>query len=128
MFRSSACQNYQNLTSAYRNVDSSNDLNLGCDKGIGPGWFRFQGAAGTQMPTSCPPTLRCNTHAPGWLNGEHPTVTSGEVTMEVCFHWLGSCCHFSINIKVKNCGSFYVYYFKSTPNDGHCELRYCGTD
>ena len=128
LFSSLACPDYQSLTDAYRNVDSSNNLNFGCDKRIGPGWFRFQGAAGTRMPTSCPPKYRCNTNVPGWLNGVHPTVASGEVTRKVCFHWGKSCCYFSINIKVKNCGSFYVYYFDSTPNNGQCHLRYCGTD
>ena len=129
LFRSSACQNYQNLTGAYRNVNSSNNLNFGCDSGIGPGWFRFQGAAGTRMPTSCPPKYCCNTNVPGWfLHGGHPSVASGEATRKVCFHWEKNCCYFSINIKVKNCGSFYVYYFDSTPNNGQCDFRYCGTD
>ena len=128
LFRSSGCQNYKSLTGAYRNVNSSNNLNFGCDSGIGPGWFRFQGAAGTRMPTSCPPKYRCNTDVPGWLNGVHPTVASGEVTRKVCFHWWQDCCYASINIKVKNCGSFYVYYFDSTPKNGWCSLRYCGTD
>ena len=125
---SSECQSYQILTGAYRKVTSSNNLNFGCDRGIGPGWFRFQGAAGTRMPTSCPPKFRCNTNVPGWLAGGHPTVSSGEVTKRVCFHWSGSCCYFSIYIKVRNCGSFYVYYLNSTPNNGQCDFRYCGSD
>ena len=24
-----------------------------CDSSLGPGWFRFQGSAGTRMTTSC---------------------------------------------------------------------------
>ena len=100
-------------------VDFSYNLNFGFDKRIGPGWFRFQGAAGTRTATSCPPKFRCNTHAPGWLISGHPTVASGEVTRKVCFHWSESCCLYSINIKVKNCGSLYVYYFDSTPDRVH---------
>ncbi|XP_020628524.1 pancreatic secretory granule membrane major glycoprotein GP2-like isoform X2 [Orbicella faveolata] len=76
------------------------------------------------MPTSCPPTYRCNTNAPGWLNGGHPLVADGKVTRQVCFHWSSNCCHSSTNIDVRNCGSFYVYHFRGTPG---CS-GYCGSD
>ncbi|XP_020628523.1 pancreatic secretory granule membrane major glycoprotein GP2-like isoform X1 [Orbicella faveolata] len=77
------------------------------------------------MPTSCPPKFRCNTNAPGWLNGGHPTVADGKVTRQVCFHWVSKCCWKTTNIEVRNCGSFYVYRFSGTPT---CNLRYCGSD
>ena len=96
-----------------------------CDSGIGPGWFRFQGSAGTRLPTSCPPYNRCGTHAPAWLNGGHPTVADGQVSRQVCFHWTSSCCDWSTNINVTNCGSYYLYYLSGTPA---CRLRYCGTN
>ena len=120
----SECQNYQSLTSANRKVTYSHHGNQ-CDKGLGSGWFRFEGAAGTRMPTSCPPTHRCDTLATGWLNGGHPTVADGKVTRQVCFHWNSNCCNWSTNIQVRNCGPFYVYHFSGTPT---CNLRYCGTD
>ena len=122
---SSECQNYQSLTSADRKVNYTYH-NISCDSGLGPGWFRFQGAAGTRMPTSCPPSWRCNAHGSGWLNGGHPTVAEGRVTKQVCFHWNSDCCHWTTNIQVINCGSFYVYYFSGT--GGWCHGRYCGTD
>ena len=87
----------------------------------------LEGSAGTRMPTSCPPTYRCNTDATGWLNGGHPTVADGQVGRQVCFHYSGNCCLWSTNIKVRNCGSYYVYYLSGTPN-GFCPLRYCGTN
>ena len=121
---SSECHTYQRLASADRKVTNGSS-NIVCDNLLGPGWFRFQGAAGTRMPTSCPPTWRCGTHATGWLNGGHPTVADGNITRQVCFHWSSNCCHWSTNIQVRNCGSFYVYYFHGTPA---CHLRYCGTD
>ena len=121
----SECQNYQSLTSAFRKVTYTYYTIL-CDSSLGPGWFRFQGAAGTRMSTSCPPSYRCNTHAPGWLNGGHPTVADGRVTRQVCFHWGSNCCYHYTNINVRNCGSFYVYYFSGT--GGWCHARYCGTD
>ena len=80
------------------------------------------------MPTSCPPTGRCGTNAPGWMNGGHPTVADGQISRQVCFHWNSNCCLWSTNIKVRNCGSYYVYYLHSTTNNGYCSLRYCGTN
>ena len=123
IFSISECQYYRTLYYANRKVTYGQHHY--CDKGIEPGWFRFEGDAGKMMPTSCPPTHRCGTSAPGWLNGEHPTVADGQVTGTVCFHWTSRCCHWSTDIKVRNCGSYYVYYLSGTPR---CHLRYCGTD
>ncbi len=120
---SSECQNYQSLTSGNRKITYGSGL--ACDDTLGPGWFRFQGAAGTRMPTSCPPQLRCGTAATGWLNGVHPTVADGRVTRQVCFSYVSTCCWMTTNIQVRNCGSYYVYYFNGTPG---CQLRYCSTD
>ena len=119
------CRNYGSLNTADRMITYNSFV--GCDSGIGPGWFRFEGSAGTRMATSCPPTSRCGTNAPGWMNGGHPTVADGQVSRQVCFNW-GNCCNLSINIKVRNCGSYYVYYLNSTPSGGFCHLRYCGAD
>lgn len=118
------CQNYQSLTEANRKVTYAT-VAAKCDRYIAPGWFRFQGDAGTKMPTSCPRMQMCDTHAPGWINGEHPTVADGKVTRQVCFHWSSNCCNWSTNIEVRNCGTYYIYYFSGTPV---CSLRYCGTD
>ena len=85
-------------------------------------WHRFVGDAGTAMPTSCVPKNHCGTHAPGWLESGHPSVGQGSVTGKVCFHWSSKCCHWSVNIKVRNCGDFYVYKLPKTP---YCSLRYC---
>ena len=125
LFSFSECRNYNTLSSFDRKVTYHSGIR--CDSRIGPAWYRFQGAAGTRMPTSCPPKSRCNTDATGWLTGGHPSVADGQVSKTVCFHWSGSCCQWSTTIQVRNCGSFYVYYLNSTPN-GHCHLRYCGTD
>ena len=120
----SECQNYGSLNSGDRKITNTT-RSYNCDSGIGPGWFRFEGSAGTRMPTSCPPEYRCNTYATGWLNGGHPTVADGQVSRRVCFRYSGNCCHWSTNIKVRNCGSYYVYYLNGTPG---CDLRYCGTN
>ena len=75
------------------------------------------------MPDQCVPAYHCGTHAPGWLNGAHPAVAEGAVQRKVCFHWTSNCCLWSINIRVRNCGGFYVYELSDTPA---CHLRYCG--
>ncbi|XP_022808411.1 fibrillin-1-like [Stylophora pistillata] len=46
----SECQNYQSLTEGDRRITSGNEITI-CDKGLN-GWYRFEGAAGTKMPTS----------------------------------------------------------------------------
>ena len=98
------------------------------DNNLGPAWFRFQGDAGTKMATSCLGDNSCGTHAPGWLNGIHPTVNEGQVVRQACFSWRGNCCKWSIDIQVRNCGDFYIYYINKTPPQNPCNLRYCGSD
>ena len=120
----SECQNYGSLNSGSRRT-SYYWGNHYCDSSLGPGWFRFQGSAGTRMATSCPSFRRCGTYYPGWLSGGHPSVADGQVTRTVCFRSRYSCCSYSTSIKVRNCGSYYVYYLSGTPT---CDLRYCGTN
>ena len=96
-----------------------------CDDLLFSGWYRFGGGAGTMIPTKCVPTYRCGTSAPGWMKGSLPTTADGEVTRTVAFHWDGNCQKWSQNIKVINCGRFYVYHL-SSPTLG-CSLRYCGS-
>jgi len=115
------CTSYSSLTSGDRKTTYITQSRQ-CDRNLN-GWYRLQGAAGTRMPTSCPPMDRCGTHATGWLNGGHPTVADGKVTRQVCFSLRSNCCWQSTNIEVRNCGSFYVYHFSGTPYG--CALRYC---
>ena len=75
------------------------------------------------MPTECVDTMRCGAEAPGWLCDEHPEVDEGVVTRQVCYHWNGDCCYYKNDIKVKNCGDYFVYKFEKPP--AHY-LRYCG--
>ena len=105
-------------------MGNKNQSRVRCDqRDLAPGWYRFQGAAGDKMPTSCVPMRRCGTHAPGWLSGAHPTVAQGIVPRKVCYHWSNKCCLWSNNIRIRNCGGFFVYELQKTPV---CSLRYCG--
>ena len=115
---------YISLSQSSREKDSGRGQ--GCDRSLSTRrWYRFTGAAGTQMPTEPVPRLSCGTHAPGWLNGVHPAVIDGSVSRTVCFADFGNECRWKRTIAVVNCSSFYLY--KLVPI-GFCKLRYCGDD
>eukprot|EP00112_Aurelia_sp_Birch-Aquarium-sp1_P020509 Seg53.16 transcript_id=Seg53.16/GoldUCD/mRNA.D3Y31 product="Pancreatic secretory granule membrane major glycoprotein GP2" protein_id=Seg53.16/GoldUCD/D3Y31 len=132
---SSQCQNYQILSDATRYIGYVDGTYSMCDSGLASRWYRFMGNAGSKIldynPGLQPNTFGCKTHAAGWLNGQHPSVADGEVSRTVCFIWWQSNnigdpilnCKWSTSIKIRNCGSFFVYYLVST---GNCYLRYCG--
>jgi len=115
-------QHYQNLSDAERKYDHVT-VNQKCDNTLN-GWYRFQGAAGTKMVTTCPPMERCDAVLPIWLSGGHPTVAEGKVTRNVCINNF-ACCDISFSIQVKNCGSYYIYKLFDPRK---CPARYCSTD
>ena len=85
------------------------------------------------MSTACTYTSGyCDASNQASLQGSHPSVEEGVVSRKVCFGYyqsryrygqrqINTCCKQSIYIKVRNCGSFYVYKLKPTPYDS----RYC---
>ena len=75
------------------------------------------------MADKCVPEDRCGTNAPGWMQGEYPTVAEGVVTRKVCYNYLGDCCKWNNSISVKNCSGYFVYQLKIPSG---CNLRYCG--
>lgn len=86
------------------------------------GWYAF--IAGSRMSTSCCSKRGyCNTNYQGWLTVSHPTVDDGIVSRQVCFGDNYNLCYYSIYIKVRNCGSLYVYKLKPTGTSGY--TRYC---
>ena len=94
-----------------------------CDSQLNAGWYRFLNKSGIRMPTTCPPTDRCGTTWPGWLEGVHPTVEDGIVTRTVYFRKREECKELAVhNIDVKNCSSFFVYFLRPTSK---CTYRYC---
>ncbi|CAH3141405.1 unnamed protein product [Porites lobata] len=119
------CKHYVLLSDRQRAAGVHRGNTLKCDQKdlTTPKWYRFSGAAGTQMPTSCVPIHYCGTNAPGWLSTAHPTRTGQVVNGKVCFHWSNKCCNWHANIQVKRCNGFYVYKLVKTPV---CWLRYCG--
>ncbi|KAL9967107.1 hypothetical protein ACROYT_G025275 [Oculina patagonica] len=116
------CKNYTVLSEADR-AQGNAVANNSCDGDLVTGWYRFQGAAGDRMPDTCVLQYRCGIMAPGWLNGAHPTVAEGVVTRKVCYSFWDDCCYWSNNIKVQNCGGYFVYELQRPPG---YYLRYCG--
>ena len=78
-FSVDVCQSYRNLTSAKRKTTNKVIGDMPCDKDIVDNqWYRFQGYAGTRMPTACPESGSCGAYYPGWLDGDPPSVNDGE--------------------------------------------------
>ena len=119
------CTNYTVPSEADRAQGNAQPPHNRSDEGLVTGWYRFQGAAGDQMPDKCVLMYRCGTKNSGWLNGAHPTVAEGVVTRTVCYGSNRNCCGNSdIDIiKVKNCSSYYVYELHRTL---YYRSRYCG--
>lgn len=91
-----------------------------CDRYLLEGWYRF--LLGKEMATAhAGSSGYCGTDYKGRLLGGHPSVSDGLVTREVCFQKSYGC-SYRVNVKVRNCGNFYVYKLKPTPT---CNLRYC---
>ena len=77
------------------------------------------------MASECPDIPSCGSYFPGWLDGDPPTVTYGEIQMTVYFGKTNDCKDKSKYIRVKNCGAFTIYNLVKAPS---CSHRYCGTD
>lgn len=95
-----------------------------CDRAFAWGWYRFDSYTGKRMWTEKVDEMRCGTVHPIWMNGSHPTLAEGTVDRKACinFYDMLNGCFASLNIKVRNCGGFFVYYLGPTHS---CSLAYC---
>ena len=107
--------------------DSTSDL---CDRGVikDGSWYRFQSVAGDKMPEFNPGVKHCGTYIPIWLNGKHPTKVGEAVDRTACAaipfrRPIG--CGSKFDIKVINCGGFFLYRLKE-PHQcyAYCAGRY----
>ena len=87
----------------------------------GTSWYRFDSPGGTKIPEHSLEYIHCNTYAPGWLNGTHPTNLGETVERKVCFNYPNHVCYFERNIQIKNCGAYFLYYLE----DVYLNYRYC---
>ena len=114
------CLRHTTIDDHTRYYSRSNSGHYKCDRYLTEGWYRF--LAGRMMATSYPgSTGYCDTSYQGRLQGGHPSESDGVVNRQVCFYYKSSCQE-TVNIKVRNCGNYYVYKLKPTPS---CNSRYC---
>ncbi|XP_068721451.1 uromodulin-like [Montipora capricornis] len=122
------CSNYNLLNESDRSEKYQSTGAYKCDHWVHhfkPNlWNRFEGAAGETMAVTPVPPNKCSAFLSGWMDGKHPEVIDGIQSRRVCFTSKRSNCDRSTNIRVRNCGKFYVYYLPNTPG---CVLRYCGS-
>lgn len=95
-----------------------------CDNNLIAGWYQFVNAVGGTMPESKVDVNHCGTIAPIWMRGQHPSVADGVMDRVACVNYKGmfNGCLVALQIKVKNCSGFYVYYLR--PPHG-CPMGYC---
>ncbi|XP_021170345.2 oncoprotein-induced transcript 3 protein isoform X2 [Fundulus heteroclitus] len=121
------CSAYISLNEPWRNSDFHVNRSSGaplCDSHMSGEWYRFTGMAGDAMPTFCVSENHCGTHAPIWLNGSHPQLGEGTVTLPVCASFNDNCCQWNASVDVKACpGGYFVYRL---PRPSVCFHVYCG--
>ncbi|KAM4598787.1 oncoprotein-induced transcript 3 protein [Fundulus diaphanus] len=121
------CSAYISLNEPWRNSDFHVNQSSGvplCDSHMSGEWYRFTGMAGDAMPTFCISENHCGTHAPIWLNGSHPQLNDGTVTLPVCASFNDNCCQWNASVDVKACpGGYFVYRL---PRPSVCFHVYCG--
>ncbi|XP_059929333.1 oncoprotein-induced transcript 3 protein [Gadus macrocephalus] len=121
------CSAYTSLNEPWRNTDHHINQSAGvplCDGHMSGEWYRFTGMAGDAMPTFCIAENHCGTHAPIWLNGNHPEPAQGIVSLPVCASYNDNCCQWNTSVDVKACaGGYYVYRLPKPPV---CFHVYCG--
>ncbi|PVD18847.1 hypothetical protein C0Q70_21404 [Pomacea canaliculata] len=122
--------NYKNLTNVHRSVsyETAYPETPLCDIDLDTGWYRFVVDAESKMPETCVDPFKCGTTVPIWLNCTHPSVSDGIQTRRACANLQaggassGPCCGQAVNIGVKNCEGFFVYYLHPTRA---CPMAYC---
>ena len=122
------CKNYTVLSEADRaqgHLVINASYYIHQDYDLVPGWYRFQGAAGDRMADRCVPIDHCGAFYSGWLSGAHPTVAEGVASRRVCFSEQHVCCYWHQDIRIKNCGAYFVYELPR-PHRYMYDTRYCG--
>ncbi|XP_028412362.1 uncharacterized protein LOC114535180 isoform X2 [Dendronephthya gigantea] len=124
----SACDhiNYTTINNIRRSTAYNATAGL-CDRGFikDGSWYRFQSDAGDKMPEFNPGIKSCGTFVPIWLKGNHPSTVGVEVDRMACAplpHAYPFDCGLKYDIKVINCGRFFLYQLKEPST---CNIAYC---
>uniref|UniRef100_K1QTE6 Pancreatic secretory granule membrane major glycoprotein GP2 n=1 Tax=Magallana gigas TaxID=29159 RepID=K1QTE6_MAGGI len=123
---SDPCFNYSPLPNAYDryyyNVINGSSGSALHDRHLPEGWYRA--GVSLDMPNIAPSHLYCGTYFPVWMDGNIPNISEGIVERKVCFlgYQAGNFCVHHLQIQVKNCGEYRVYYLYPTPSN---DEAYC---
>ena len=93
-----------------------------CDRSLRWGWYRFTSYTCGKIPEEIVPENHCETHAPIWLNGGHPTKKGENVVRQACVHFFDNGCFDSFDINITNCGGYFVYHLRPPP---YCVVAFC---
>lgn len=124
-FVTGQCTNYKLQSNQYKRSSSyqltGTDVAIS-DSFLSEGWYRFLSGAGNDMVTSAPSLAMCGTLYPVWLDGSLPLQGEDTVDRTACVVGLTRSCESTIPIKIRNCGTYNVYYLRKTPNlaSGYC--------
>ncbi|XP_033095732.1 uromodulin-like [Anneissia japonica] len=131
------CINRFTLVQPWRSTKNHQVSGQACDSNaLMAYWYQFTGKGGNKMPTACVVADRCGVHSPICVSythldvykrqGAHPSVDSGIVTRQVCkslsTDGVTNCCEWSSNIRVQNCGEYFIY---SLPKLNACGSGFC---
>ena len=125
------CNDYLVLDDSTRNVHHGNEeyycdwANTTSPDWQGSNWYRMMPPAGVVITETSLEMYHCGTSFPGWIRGTHPTDEGEQVDVEACFsadYGNGDDCYYTQNIKITNCGEYYVYFLPESPR---CATRYC---
>ncbi|KAK3596910.1 hypothetical protein CHS0354_031689 [Potamilus streckersoni] len=85
------------------------------------GWYMVPSGFQVSTNTSNMYIGSCGTYFPIWLNGSHPFITGDEVEVTACRKTFFHLCESPFPVKIRSCGSYYVYYLNSTQvNSAYC--------
>ncbi|XP_021375499.1 von Willebrand factor D and EGF domain-containing protein-like isoform X4 [Mizuhopecten yessoensis] len=88
---------------------------------ISEGWYRSVSGAGGTIPQTAPESAKCGTQNPVWMDDTLPANGETKSVKMCAVGGFSSCVPTWSTVRVKHCGSFYVYDLKRTPgNYGYC--------
>ena len=90
-------------------------------------WYKVSGKAGNALAADVPAAgYTCGTNVRLYLRDNHPSPSDGKVTLRVCAATTNNVCEKTLQIKVINCGAFYLYELKRyRPKCSPTTWRYC---
>ena len=110
------------------NYDSSTDMCDLTDPEIGNDWskwYKITGNAGNALRVATPPIERCGGQAQVYLTENHPVPSDGVVNRLMCFQNPADACNRQNQIRVVNCGSFYLYQLQRLRSNCDLNWRFC---